>query len=70
MVLVDHVDQSAEMQLLRGRLGRIVELVVEAEDSTICGVAGRQLHGFLVIVLVDFGTAEWILEGKKERGGA
>ena len=67
MMLVDQADRSPEKQLLRGRVGRVVEIVVDAVGDACCDNAERQLHGAPVVAVLDFSTAEWHVEGMQER---
>ena len=68
MMLVDHLGRSPEKQLLRGRVGRIAEIVVAGEDYVRSDDAERQLHRVPTMVVLDFGTTEWEVKGMKHPG--
>ena len=66
--LADHLNRSPNIQLLRGRVGRIHSWKVAAEESSVWEDEVRILQKMPEVVYVKFDNCSWHLAGTPEPG--
>jgi len=68
MALADHLDRSAKMQFLRGKVKYVHSWILSDAGSSVWGATDRILRQAPMVEFLEFPGADWHLDGCPEAG--